>query len=303
MKTFLLTGDLIKMKVVRLIGGLGNQMFQYALFLSLKNVFPAEDVYVDKTLYKSYRFHNGLELERAFSIDLPQAPVPELRKLCWYSSHYRISNLLRRLLPARKTECYEPADHSFDETVLTREGSRVFFGYWQCGRYFDRVSEEVKTAFRFAGIEDPQNIEMSRMIENTPESVSLHVRRRDYLKSGLYAGLCGLDYYGKAIGHICEKRSNPHFFIFSDDIAFCRECIVPLLKNNTVTFVDHNTGTSSFRDMQLMSLCRDNIIANRSFSWWGAYLNAHADKIVCAPEKWVNLPLKYRVQQPEWILF
>ena len=291
------------MKVVRLIGGLGNQMFQYALFLSLKNAFPLEEVYVDKTLYNSYHLHNGLELERVFHLTLPQAPIPKLRKICWYSSHYRITNIFRRILPTRKAECYEPADYSIDETVLKQAGDRVFFGYWQCSKYFSNVSEIVRLAFRFSDFEDQKNLDMSKTIANAGESVSIHIRRGDYLKSELYAGLCDLDYYRKAIEHICANRQNPQFFIFSDDIPFCREHIIPFIKNNTVTFVDFNKGCNSFRDMHLMSLCRDNIIANSSFSWWAAYLNMHEDKIVCAPEKWVNLPLKYRVQQPEWSLF
>ena len=290
------------MKVVRLIGGLGNQMFQYALFLALKKAFPAEEIYVDKTLYNTYQLHNGLELERIFYLDLVQAPIVRLKKLCWYSSNYKLTRLLQTLLPARKTECYEPADHSLDSSVLTQKGDRVFWGYWQCSQYFENVADDVKKAFVFPEMEDRQNIEMRNKIEREPESVSIHVRRGDYLKSKLYTGLCGLDYYKNAITYVCQRRQNPHFFIFSDDIAYCREQIVPLLNDRSFTFVDHNRGYSSFRDMQLMSLCNDNIIANSSFSWWAAYLNPHQNNIVCAPDKWVNLPLKYRVQLSNWIL-
>lgn len=291
------------MKIVRLIGGLGNQMFQYALYLALKDAFPAEDIYVDKTLYSSYHLHNGLELERIFHVELPQAPIAEMKKLCWYSSNYKLTRLLQKLLPARKAECFEPSDYSLDSTVLTQEGNRVFWGYWQCVQYFEAVSSAVKTAFTFPAFEDEQNVAMQRIIENSSESVSLHVRRGDYLKSGLYARLCDLDYYKKAISYICKNRQTPHFFIFSDDIAYCRQEIVPLVENHSVTFIDFNRGNSSFRDMQLMSLCKDNIIANSSFSWWAAYLNMNSGKLVCAPEKWVNLPLKYQIQLPEWHLF
>ena len=114
-------------------------------------------------------------------------------------------------------------------------------------------------------------------------SVSLHVRRGDYVKLQHIHGLCDLDYYAHAIRFITEHLTNPHFFIFSDDIQWVTN---NLKIGFSHTFVDINHGHDSAWDMWLMANCKHNIIANSSFSWWGAWLNQNPNKIVVAPAQW-----------------
>lgn len=291
------------MKVVRILGGLGNQMFQYALFLALKKAFPQEEIKVDTSVFLSYKVHNGLELGKIFGVDLPQASLEQLKKLCRYTSNYTFKRIFKKLKLYKKTECFEAKDYTFNETVLTRAGDRIFDGYWQNHHYFENVFDEVRAAYRFPEFTDENNSEMAEKIRQCDNSVSIHVRRGDYLKAPNYAGLCGKDYYKRAIAHILRDRRTPVFFIFSDDMAYCRENLVPLLENHPVHEVDFNRGDQSFRDMQLMTMCQDNIIANSSFSWWAAFLNPHENKIVCAPEKWTNTKINCKIQMPDWQLF
>ncbi len=291
------------MKVVRILGGLGNQMFQYALFLALKKAFPQEKILVDTSVFSSYKVHNGLELKKIFGLSLPQASVEQLKKLCWYTSNYTLKRIIKKLKLRKKSECFEAADYTFNSTVLTADGDRIFDGYWQNHLYFKDVFNEIKATYRFPDFTDSNNLETTEEIRRSDASVSIHIRRGDYLKAPNYAGLCGIEYYRKAIGYILQNRRSPHFFIFSDDMDYCRENIVPLLGGNQVTCVDFNRGDDSFKDMQLMAMCQDNIIANSSFSWWAAFLNPHENKIVCAPEKWTNTKINCKIQMPEWLLF
>lgn len=117
----------------------------------------------------------------------------------------------------------------------------------------------------------------------------------------LYKNICSLDYYKKAINEAKSKVQNPAFFIFSNDQNWCREKLSEVLGDDESYFVNNNTGKNSYRDMQLMSLARCNILANSSFSWWGAYLNQRADQVVLAPNKWVNIPCS-DVYCKNWIL-
>src|SRR5690606_38192956 len=147
------------------------------------------------------------------------------------------------------------------------------------------VAEELREHFQFPQITDIKNKELIQHIQQR-NSVSLHVRRGDYLiASNQHLGsICDNAYYEKAITYINEKTDSPLFVIFSNDIPWCKETF----NNIDAIFVDWNTGNQSYIDMQLMSLCKHNIIANSSFSWWGAWLNNNPDKIVVSPNKWIN---------------
>lgn len=116
--------------------------------------------------------------------------------------------------------------------------------------------------------------------------MSLHVRRGDYVsdaRTHATLGVCSLDYYRAAVRYIADHVEAPEFFVFSDDIAWAQ---ANLELGHPCHYVDHNRGAESYNDMRLMSLCRHHIIANSSFSWWGAWLNPRADKVVVAPARW-----------------
>lgn len=290
------------MKIVKILGGLGNQMFQYALFIALKEHFPNEKVLTDTSYFKTYHVHNGLELERVFGIILPQASFGELVRLTYPVKWFKLSRAIRKFLPKRKTECIEAKDYTFNSEVFTTE-SRYYDGYWQNFEYFKQYIPIIREQFKF---KLPLNLKTKFLLDRLSQNkntVSLHVRRGDYLKAVNYAGLCGIDYYSKAIEYMKGRIESAVFYIFSDDIPWCMENISPLLADSKYEFVDWNKGNDSPLDMLLMSNCHHNILANSSFSWWSACLNSHSDKIVCAPEKWTNTKVNCKFQMPDWILF
>ncbi|MDR3326575.1 MAG: alpha-1,2-fucosyltransferase [Prevotellaceae bacterium] len=263
------------MKIVCCAGGLGNQMFQYAFYRYLweKGFKP----YFDTSSKQLYR-HTGFELQRIFpNIRIEnKTTAPYLVRsikhsifaLCW-NNHFRFVG---------KDSEIDIKGRRFYESV--------FCGYWQQHGYVGDIRAQILKDFEFVPFEYGKNIETAKHISKT-NSVSIHMRRGDYLKPEnlkTLGSICTLDYYVRAIEFIRTRIENPEFVVFSDDMVWAKENF-PLGK---VLFVDWNTGKNSFRDMQLMSVCRHNIIANSTFSWWAAWLNKNDEKIVITPAKWSN---------------
>jgi hypothetical protein len=162
-------------------------------------------------------------------------------------------------------------------------------GYWQSSKYFSDYEKEIREDFQFIKPLDRKNLSVLKKIEKT-SSASIHIRRGDYVsnsKINKVHGTCSITYYRKAINHLKRKFPNSAFFVFSDDPNWVKENI----KINNATYVDWNQGKNSYKDMQLMSRCKHNIIANSSFSWWGAWLNCNPKKIIIAPKIWFNDPI------------
>lgn len=289
------------MKIVNVIGGLGNQMFQYALALSLRLNNPHEEVFLDVSHYNHYNLHTGFELKRIFNIDFPIAPKKDIVRLSYYIPHYAISRICRKLLPKRKTEYIECVPYHFDEKVIKSKGNIYFEGYWQTPKYFDHYREHIIEAFKFPEFDNSDNNEIAREIDR-PDSVSIHIRRGDYVGTSNYSGICTIEYYRKAIEIIFSLQKDPVFFIFSDDIDWCKTNIISLLRGRKVYFVDFNKGRNSYKDMQLMSKAQCCIIANSSFSWWSAWLNTRVGKMIIAPSKWVNNTDAKDIYPSDWIL-
>lgn len=289
------------MKIVRIFGGLGNQMFQYALAVGLKHRQPDEDVFIDARCMNGYPLHNGFELDRIFGVELPQAGWRKLLRVGYPLPHYRLWQIGRRLLPRRATMVTETPEMDFVPELLTSPSDMLIEGYWQTERYFADVPQAVREAFTFPAFEPgSENEKLAARLQGC-ESVSLHIRRGDYMKIANASGICTRDYYRKALSEI-HLRTNPELVaVFSDDPDWCRANIRELTGNVPAVVVDCNSGASSFRDMQLMSLCRHNVIANSSFSWWGAWLNGNPDKIVTAPSRWMNGPGWPYILPQQWI--
>ena len=131
-------------------------------------------------------------------------------------------------------------------------------------------------------------------------SVGLHIRRGDYVEHALFKGICDLCYYKKGIKEILHDGKNHVFFIFSNDIQWCEEHIAPLLEGHEFFFINQNTGIHSCWDMFLMTHCKDLVIANSSFSWWGAFLNNRGGRVV-APKVWVNGGIECDIWLDDWI--
>lgn len=253
------------MKIVSFHSGLGNQIFFYLYTLYLKNKFPYQKIYgyYPKDMLSN---HNGLEIDQVFDIRLPKRSL--------LSDFVAFISRVFHKLHIERFRVVEP--NQYDDGVL-------FVGYFQDKKYFLDNIETLK--FRDLCL-DKTNLEILKNIESA-NSVAIHIRRGDYHKAEFqrkYGNIATDEYYKSAIEEI-EKRVNaPKFFVFSNDIDWC--------KNNmnlgNAVFVEGNLGKKSPIDMFLMSKCKHNIIANSSFSYWGAMLNKNADKIVVYPSIWDN---------------
>lgn len=290
------------MKIVKILGGLGNQMFQYAFYLSLKRNFSDDIIKVDLSCFNGYPLHCGFELERIFQVNMIQATFMDLLKNGYPYYNYRVRQLGKRILPNRKSIYFESSDAYLDAEVYKDASNKYYDGYWQNIFYFKNAEDLIRRSFAFPMLKDCRNIEIAEQIKSV-NSVSIHVRRGDYLNNKLYEGICDIDYYCRGIKYLLESLEDPCFFIFSNDINWCRINLMPYLDKCSFSFINWNQGKDSYIDMQLMSLCKHNIIANSSFSWWGAWLNNNYGKIVISPRKWINIELKSNIQLQEWICF
>lgn len=297
------------MKIVNIIGGLGNQMFQYSFALSLKERFPNELVLIDTSHFnyifvkkwKAANLHNGYEIDKVFPYaSLRKANMWQLMKVTWYIPNYLLSRLARRILPKRKTEYIQSVNKYFeyDSAVYAENGNRYYEGIWESINYLLPIRKKIQEEFRH-----PQPNEINaKYIEKimATNSVGIHIRRGDYLYAEAFRGICELDYYQRAINEILKDRETHAFYIFSNDIKWCEANIRPLVGSHEIVMMTENVGKDSCWDMFLMTYCKDLIIANSSFSWWGAFLNK-CDGRVIAPAKWANRDAEFDIWAPEWI--
>lgn len=296
------------MKIVNIAGGLGNQMFQYAFAVMLQDHFPDEQIFIDTQHYHSLFFkrfgsvnlHNGYEIDKLFKkATLPIASSRELRRVTRYIPNYVLSRIARKLLPVKKTEHVAPYSESYcvSPNIYT-DGDRYYEGYWQSALYYQDIRKQLLNIYSHP-IPNEYNSEMISQIEST-DSVGIHIRRGDYLNAPEFVGICDLPYYQKAIKQVKSDKKPHYFYIFSNDIDWCKDNITPLLDGNEVIFVTGNTGKQSCWDMFLMTYCKDLIIANSSFSWWGAFLNKRSPRVF-APDPWINRDCRKDVYAEGWI--
>lgn len=284
------------MKIVNVIGGLGNQLFQYAFALSLKQRFPQEEVLLDTShfgslffrRYKGRNLHNGYEMDRFFPhLSLQVASGRQLRKVTRYIPNYVLSRVARRWLKPRPTEVIQPKEEAFlfDPAVFEKEGNAYYEGYWHAISYFIEAQDLIAREFA-PGPPNAYNQDMIRKMTDT-ESVGIHVRRGDYVGNRLVDGICTIAYYEAALRQILACPGKYTFFLFSNDLDWCKEHIVPLLGGAKYVVVSENRGADSTWDMILMTYCRHLVMANSTFSWWGAFLNRQGGRIV-APSPWIR---------------
>lgn len=269
--------------------GLGNQMFQYAFYKAMVKAYPENNVTMDIfRIYGNY-IHNGFELDRIFGIEVKNAPLSTTLKLADFCPKTKITfrlmnclhNLRRYILGPKDTYITQDDATGYYEGVfhLSDIKSYVLRGNWVNEKYFKEIKEEIVHDFTFPPFQEKHNIAMFNRMKQC-EAVSVHIRKGDYLSSDMFN--LSVKYYSMA-KQIIEKQVNqPSYFIFTDD----KDAIKEYLKLfPEFTLIEGNFGENSFRDMQLMSSCKHNIIANSTFSFWGAYLNQNANKIVVAPDK------------------
>lgn len=274
------------MIISQIIGGLGNQMFQYAAarVLSLQKNQP---LLLDVSAFAAYPLHQGFELEQRFSCPSNFATENDIRSVLGWQSSERVRRIISNpcMTPLKKKAfLLEPHFHYWSG-IKDSPDHCYLSGYWQSERYFSDYAAQIRADFSFKLSLNVQNTAVAEQIQRS-NAISLHVRRGDYAsnaKTTAWHGLCSLEYYQNAIACIAKQVSQPHFYVFSDDMDWVRQ---RLNINFPHHYIDHNRGADSYNDMRLMSLCQHHILANSSFSWWGAWLNANPKKIVIAPKKW-----------------
>ena len=274
-------------------------MFEYAMYLALCEAHPDEQVTVCTRSFRDYPLHNGYELSRIFGIQPQEASLAQLARLAYPFWNYRTWQITNHLLPKRKSMTQGITSTPYTPDEVTRKDSVFYDGYWQNELYFRHIRPVVIDAFRFPDFKDEKNQQLAEKLKGC-NSVSCHIRRGDYLKNPIW-GVCTPEYYANAISRMNAEVNPDLYCVFSDDIEWCRENMKEVFVGREVVYVDWNKGEDSYCDMQLMSLCHHNIIANSSFSWWGAWLNQHEDKVVMAPECWKTTALVNEPICEDWV--
>lgn len=284
------------MIIIRVFGGLGNQLFQYAFYKTLKEY--NENVYLDISDYDIHKHHNGFELEKIFNVNFDKASCKQIKRISMDKKKflYRIIKKIFKIDIIKQYEYIEKRDVS-NINIGYINGDVYFNGFWQDKKFIKKIEKDIKNELTFKESLDERNQMLINDL-NDKESVSVHIRRGDYVNNKSLGGICNKEYYLKAINLIEEKINNPIFVFFSDDIEWVKDNIN---LNQKCIYVDWNKGEDSYKDMKLMSSCKHNIIANSTFSWWGAWLNNNKDKIVIAPKRWFNNSDNNELVLDEWI--
>jgi hypothetical protein len=280
-------------KVVRtkLLGGLGNQMFQYAAARALADRTGSQ-LLLDVGEFANYTLRryelDAMSVRARVEGDAtqPAAPPPPPGPLALAAK-----GLWRRLFPdlPEGVPLYRERSFAFDAGLLQQRPPVQLEGYWQSEKYFHDAADAIRRDFTVAGEPDAGNrAVLQRMQGTTP--VSLHVRRGDYVTNATtaaYHGTCSPEYYRQAVDHIARRCGPVTLFVFSDDQDWTR---ANLPFPHPTVHVDCNPPDRGVWDMHLMKHCRHHVVANSSFSWWGAWLNPSPDKIVVAPRRWFTDP-------------
>jgi hypothetical protein len=289
------------MDVVVVFNGLGNQMSQYAFYLAKKHINPSVKVIFDP---RSVNEHNGLELNRLFGIELNRCLSDRMLANLYFLYRKRVVHRIIDLFSIGIVS--EP--HNYDFTSKLRDAGgkyllNYYFGGWHSEKYFKDIEDEIRATFRFPEVTDsPKFVEWKHRICCDNQSVSLHIRRGDFLYAARangvkpHDGVCTVAYYQKAIEYIKQQVITPNFYVFSDDIDWCKitfgtECM---------NYIDCNSGRDSWRDMYLMTMCRHHINANSSFSWWGAWLSQQNGIVIC-PSRFVSDIVTKDIYPESWI--
>lgn len=273
---------------IQLNGGLGNQMFQYACgrSLSLKN---ATKLYLDVKMLNNNKV-NTTDTIRSFELGIFNIRKTETRINNFKKTSFLFFKILNSLTikfglnRIQTSKYFVEREFSYNEGINSIGKESFISGNWQSPLYFQSYESIIREDFKFPMLSSLNNIMLLKKIKNT-NSVSIHIRRGDYLNSQTHKthGICSMEYYSRATSYISETQSDPVFFIFSDDIKWVK---ANLSLEFETYYVSENKDENSYIDMQLMSECKHNIIANSSFSWWGAWLNSNPSKIVISPKHW-----------------
>jgi len=293
---------------VRFIGGLGNQLFQYTIGKQI-SINTGAPLKLDLSVYnnpdaRSYMLHYYNITEKIAT----EKEVENFLKV--YESKSLYAKLYRRAekyIPKHKRRYFvedENEYYLYKPGLLKASSNVLLEGFWQHHKYFKNISSQVLDQLTLKAEYIPPAFNLFTQIEQNRSSVSLHIRRGDYISDPNnlnYFGVLPIEYYNKAIDYINSKIKNPVYYVFSDDLDWAKD---NLLKQNTPkVFVDIEGGKKDYLELEAMRRCHHNIIANSSFSWWGAFLNKNPNKIVIAPAKWLamdEINRNIEIQFPSW---
>ena len=294
------------MIIAEITAGLGNQLFQYA---NAKRIAIAkkQNLKLDLKFYETWKNPDYFRLDK-FNTNYTIANNDEINffKRVIFSQHRIDIRILIKILNRKlfKNNKYhiDCKTYKYDKKKLNKRKNLYLSGYWGNEKYFKNIETIIRNEFTLKSGLNLENQKIQNKIRNS-NSISLHIRRGDYVNNPFFAEI-PLDYYRKAIDYIESFFPNSIYFIFSDDLNWARHNIKI---DNEINFVDANNAKTDYMDLILMSHCKHNIIANSTFSWWGAWLNENPDKIVIAPAKWYEDKKAQRWYEkgflvpPEWI--
>lgn len=284
---------------IEVSGGLGNQMFQYAFGKSIsimKNIpFILDYKYFDlKPNDNAIIRPNELDVFELKAISANKEILNRYDDSIMFKINYILNKYLNFPILFKSNRINETINSLLNINELKNLENLFFSGYWQSEKYFKNIEDIIRNDFKFKKKLFGKNSALKKVIQNS-NSVSIHIRRGDYVNNPSVFkthGVCSIEYFRQAVALIKEHVNNPFFYIFSDDFEWVKQND---FGTSNYKFIDYNNGKSSYIDMQLMSNCKHNIIANSSFSWWGAWLNSNPEKIVITPKQWfANEQLNFR---------
>jgi hypothetical protein len=280
------------MIIVKIMGGLGNQFFQYAAGrnFALRNNFPLK---LDLTFFREERYKDIFRLDHYNTI-YEEAKEDEISGLLSIESSSVFAITSRKFnihnKYNKKSHISEKLGGNADRRIIKSREDAYIVGWWQNEEYFRNIRPLLLKELTLRVESDPFNIKTLEEIKNC-ESVSLHIRRGDYVTNS-YFGTLPIEYYKKAIDYIKRIISSPVYYVFSDDLDWVKKNLVI---SGNVYYLERNSIKNSiyhtqkdYEDLNLMIHCKHNVIANSSLSWWSGWLNNNNDKIVIAPAKWYN---------------
>lgn len=268
------------MVIIQVAGGLGNQLQQYALYR--KFVRLGKEARLDLSWFLSKDQRGKVLAERELELKhfdrLIYEPCTPEEKARLIGAEGIAGKLKRKLFPGsirwfHESKMYHPELLNMEDMYIS--------GYFACEKYYADILYDLREKINFPISDNPANLQMAEEMQQC-ESVSVHIRRGDYLDSenrSMFGNICTKDYYKGAFSYIREKCKSPHFYVFSDDIPYVEKHYA----EEAYTIVDINHGKDSFYDMWLMSNCKHNICANSTFSFWGARLNPSENKMMIRP--------------------
>lgn len=291
--------------IVRIKGGLGNQMFQYVLLKQLEKNYGQSDIKADFSFFTVPHdfFEDRLSL---LDIKVNRATKDDMMKVCllphdqqMHTWKYRVPLLIEKTL--NKKYFFEPTNDRSYRTPNTLLNYEVLDGYWQSWRYFEGIEEDIRKDFSILYRCSDETKRQAEQISKT-NGVMIGIRKGDYMAGKALKRFFQMEanYQIKAANYIAERIENPVFYVFANDIKWVHDNLD--FGNLNVKYRDPEVQVSDLEEMQLMSTCKHAIIPNSTFHWFGAFMIDNPDKIVIRPEKYFGDGTPEDVFPPSWIV-